>query len=283
MRALLCLLALLLVALAVAPGAASAAGPCAQEPPSGDVPLAITSGGLRRTAILHVPPVAHRGQALPLVVALHGAGGTGERMEEYSGFDIVADGENFAVLYPDAAGPHPVWNYTGTTDVDFMRDLVTYVKQQICVRATRVYATGISNGGSLAARLGCAMSGTFAAVAPVAGSYAHQPACTPQRPVSVLEIHGTADASVPYSTVFPYLNGWVGRDGCSNTPRQELLDSATRRFDWGGCSGGARVAHIRIRGGIHQWPGGRPSTASTIAAEWDVWRFFRRLRLAPKS
>jgi polyhydroxybutyrate depolymerase len=262
---------------------AAVPGPCAAEPPSGDVEMTISSGGLQRSAILHVPPVAHRGERLPLVVALHGAGGTGERMEQYSGLDVVADGDDFAVVYPNAVAPHPFWNYTGTTDLEFIRALVQTVKQQICVRARKVYATGISNGGSMAARLGCAMSDTFAAVAPVAGSYARQPPCAPDRAVSVLEIHGTVDASVPYSTALPWVRGWVARDGCAKTAKATALDPATRRFDWSGCAGGARVAHIRIRGGVHQWPGGSPSTASTISAEWDVWRFFRGLKLAPVS
>jgi polyhydroxybutyrate depolymerase len=264
---------------------AHAASPCAQEPPSGDVSLTLKSGGLTRHAILHVPPVAHAGQKLPLVVALHGAGGTGLRMEEYSGLDVVADGEDFAVVYPSTVRSHSFWNYTGSAsapdDLGFVNDLVMSLRQQLCVNVRREYATGISNGGSMATRLGCALPGVFAAVAPVAGGYSHQPPCKPDRPVSMLSIHGTVDASVPYSTAFPFVRAWAARDGCGRKPAVTRVDSNTRRLDWPGCRSRTRVAHIRIRGGIHQWPGGFPSTASTISAEWEVWRFFRGLRLAP--
>lgn len=279
-------LALCLTAVAmVAPAKAAAASPCTQEPPSGDLALRVKSGGLMRSALLHVPPIAQRGQRLALVVALHGAGGTGARMQSYSGLDVVADGEDFAVAYPSAVGPRPFWNYTEAAgrpdDVGFAGGLVRAIRRRICVGSRRVYATGISNGGSMAARLGCAMSGTFAAVAPVAGSYARQPPCEPDRPVSVLEIHGTRDASVPYPTVRPYLDGWVARDGCSPTPALSAIDTRTRRLRWSGCAAATRVEHIAVRGGVHQWPGGFPSSDSTISGEWEVWRFLRGLRLAP--
>jgi polyhydroxybutyrate depolymerase len=278
-------LALVVALLAASPSRGAAARPCAAEPPSGDVQLRLKSGGLNRHAVLHVPPSAHAGDRLPLVVALHGAGGTGEGMEAYSGLDVVADGEGFAVLYPDAVPPRPFWNYTqaagGPDDVGFIRDAVALTRQTICVPSPRVYATGISNGGSMAARLACVMSGTFAAVAPVAGSYSRQPSCAPDRPVSLLEVHGTSDASVPYSTVLPYVRGWAARDGCGPTPQRTKLDARTLRLDWGGCRSHARVAHIAVRGGIHQWPGGFPSTDSTFSGEWEVWRFLRAARLAP--
>ena len=100
--------------------------------------------------------------------------------------------------------------------------------------------------------------------------------------MSVLEIHGTRDASVPYSTVRAYLNGWVARDGCSKAPDPALsaIDTRTRRLTWSGCAAATRVEHIVVRGGVHQWPGGFPSSDSTFSAEWEVWRFLRGLRLA---
>ncbi len=188
------------------------------------------------------------------------------------------------MVYPNAGGPRPFWNYTGSpggsNDVRFMGDLVSTIRRQLCIAPRRIYATGISNGGSMAARLGCVMSGTFAAIAPVAGSYTRQPQCQPDRPVSVLEIHGRSDASVPYSTVRPYLNGWVARDSCSKTPASSPIDARTRRLTWSGCAAGTRVEHIVVRGGIHQWPGGFPSINSTFSAEWEVWDFLRGLRLS---
>src|SRR2546423_7062876 len=60
-----------------------AAAAC-QVPAGGTLRLALTSGGLARTAVLHVPQGAPAGRDLPLVLAFHGAGGTRARMEDYS-------------------------------------------------------------------------------------------------------------------------------------------------------------------------------------------------------
>jgi len=46
------------------------------------------------------------------VAVLHGAGGTGRKMEAYSGLNAVSDREGFAVVYPSALAPRPFWNYT---------------------------------------------------------------------------------------------------------------------------------------------------------------------------
>jgi polyhydroxybutyrate depolymerase len=276
------LVAASVVAARAAPERAATPTGCKTQPPSGDVPLTLQSGGLTREALLYVPPSARRGHHLPLVVALHGAGGTGPKMEAYSGLDPVADRYGFAVVYPSAVPPRPFWNYTEdpakADDVQFMSDLIVTLRARLCTDARRVYATGISNGGSMAARLACRMSDTFAAVAPVAGSYARQPACAPDRPVSLLEIHGTKDQAVPYPVVSPYMRAAAARNGCSPSPSQRVVAPRTRQFEWMGCAGGSRVAHIRVWNGVHQWPGGSPSIRSTISAQQVVWRFFSALR-----
>ena len=66
-----------------------------------------------------------------------------------------------------------------------------------CVDAARVFVTGVSNGGGPTARLACDLSGRLAGVASVAGGYRTLRPCTPERPLPVLEIHGTADAGLP--------------------------------------------------------------------------------------
>ena len=47
-------------------------------------------------------------------------------------------------------------------------------------------------------RLGCDMASTFAAIAPVAGGHVAHDLCQPDRPISVLVIHGTEDQVIPY-------------------------------------------------------------------------------------
>src|SRR4051812_476937 len=150
-------------------------------------------------ALLHVPPKA-RGP-LPLVVAFHGAGGTGDGFAKESGLSLSADRHGFAVLYPTAGSSRHSWSLNRAShpdDVARLRSLLALAVPQACADPRRLYATGVSNGGGFAARVACEMAGTFAAVAPVAGGYRSLDACPHDVRTSVLEIHGSADQIVPY-------------------------------------------------------------------------------------
>lgn len=259
--------------------------------------ITLTSGGRRRTALVHVPPGAAAGQRLPILLAFHGSRANGAFMAGYSGLSVVADGEGFLAVYPYAASGG--WNQSSTSptapdDVRFTSDLLDVLEDRWCVDARRVYATGVSAGGGMVARLGCQLSARIAAIAPVAGSFAGLPPCHPNRPVSVLEIHGASDGIVPYAgrgpkhlgSVPAFLAGWRARDGCSTRTTQRHIAPHTLQIDATRCSQGAAVRHIQILGGWHQYPGASPpdpGPRATISAAWQTWRFFagRRLAAAP--
>ena len=285
--------------LASSAGAASsaAADVCRQAPTPGSYRVQLNSGGLVRTAIVHVPPVA-AGRRLPVVLALHGAGQDGAFFEGYTGFSVLADAEGFLAVYPYATvrGPHPFWtindNKPGAADdVHFISDLLDEVEGTQCVDASRIYATGVSNGAGMVARLACQLSTRIAAIAPVAGGYSSQPTCHPVRPVSVLEVHGTSDGAVPYGghrpggagAVMPFVRAWAARDVCRHPPRVRRVAPRVLRLDWTRCAHGSAVAHLEIFGGGHQLPGALPpdrGQASTISTVWEVWSFLRGRALA---
>jgi polyhydroxybutyrate depolymerase len=270
---------------------ARAAQACERALPVGSAPITIRSGGLDRTAIVHVPaglPAA----PVALVLVLHGAGQQGADFEADTGFSTIADAERFVAVYPDArpgAGGRPFWNINdretaAADDVGFLRDLLATVAAQACTDPARVFATGMSNGGSMTARIGCELSDELAAIAPISGGYGSQPACTPIHPVSVLEVHGTLDGVVPYAgkaggsgAVMPYLDRWAAWDACRTRPSSHLVAPRVMRLDWRGCAVGTAVSHLRIGGGVHQVPGGsppEPGPASPLSAPLLIWRFF---------
>jgi polyhydroxybutyrate depolymerase len=277
-------------------GARAASG-CTTAPAPGSHLLALTVDGTQRTALVHVPPGTPAGRRLPLVLALHGFGGSGLRMEPYSGFSAVANSDGFLVAYPSSAGRY--WNSTAAPglpkDARFIAELIDLLEQTQCVDSRRVFATGVSNGGSMVALAGCELSSRIAAIAPVAGDYSHQPACRPAQPLSVLEIHGTADQVVPYfgtralrtaDGLPPFVNGWVTRDQCTAAPRVGPLAVRATLFEVGGCAGGVRVEHIRISGGRHQWPGASPpdpGPPSTFCGACVIWRFFSSLPVGART
>jgi polyhydroxybutyrate depolymerase len=231
---------------------------------------------------------------LPLVVAFHGARGDGDGFAIESGLSRSADRHGFAVLYPTAAWSRHFWSLNHSAvpdDVPRLRALLPRAERRACVNPRRVYATGVSNGGGFAARVGCEMSDTFAAVAPVAGGYSSLDDCPDGTRTSVLEIHGSADQIVPYEGRGPerdgdvreYVSGWARRDGCDAHPRITHPRRYVTRVVHRHCDPGYAVVHFRLEGTDHGWPGAAPPwphhhPARVLAREM-VWRFFKARRL----
>jgi polyhydroxybutyrate depolymerase len=246
------------------------------------------------TALLHVP--AHARGPLPLVLAFHGAHGNGPGFARESGLSRTADRHGFAVLYPTAAARDRMWSlgaHARPDDIPLVEALLARAAPLACTDARRIYATGVSNGGGFAARVGCELAGTVAAIAPVAGGYRSLDPCPRGRRTSVLEIHGSADQVVPYGgrppdragAVQAYVGGWVGRDGCDPEPRQRRMQKHVTRFIHTGCAPGLAVEHLRLGGTTHGWPGARPPwpsrNPSGLAANEPVWAFFAAHPLVP--
>jgi polyhydroxybutyrate depolymerase len=243
-------------------------------------------------ALLHVPPKPRA--PLALVLAFHGAGGSGPGFAAESHLSKTADKYGFAVLYPTAGSYRHFWSLNASMrpdDVARVKALLPQAMQQACADPSRIYATGVSNGGGFAARIGCELAGTVAAVAPVAGGYRALDPCPDGRRTSILEIHGTSDTIVPYAgrppdgagAVLGFLAGWVRRDGCqakSVTTRQE---KGVVRFTHPGCAPGYAVEHLRLTGTDHGWPGADPPwpkhNPSQLEANEEVWAFFSAHRL----
>jgi polyhydroxybutyrate depolymerase len=298
-RAVLALPAVFALALAFAVAgparAAATAGSCAAAPVPGTYGIGVSSGGLQRSALVHVPPGLSAGTPAPLLLALHGAYGSGAGMESYSGFSNLADTDDFIVAYPSAAGHF--WNISGAAsqpnDVAFISALITKLEASLCIDSTRVFTTGVSNGAGMVALLGCDLSTRLAGIATVAGEYDKLPACHLRRPMPLLEIHGTSDQIAPYrgrsgqatvDGVPPFVGAWALRDGCMGLPANAHIATRTVMFRWRKCSGAATVEHIRIIAGRHQWPGASPpdpGPAATICASCTIWNFFSTLALKP--
>jgi polyhydroxybutyrate depolymerase len=242
--------------------------------------------------MLYVPAKARA--PVPLIVAFHGAQGTGDGFADESGLSLSADRHGFAVLYPTAGSSRRFWSLNRASqpdDVARLRALLPQAERRACADPKRLYATGVSNGGGFAARVGCEMADTFAAVAPVAGGYSSLDPCPDGTRTSVLEIHGSADQIVPYEgrgadragDVRRYVSEWAHRDGCDAVPK---ITHPARYVTWvvhRHCAAGYAVSHVRLEGTDHGWPGAKPPwprhhPAGVLARE-IVWRFFADKRL----
>ena len=285
------------------PGSSSSLQTVPTQPPvtcktprhtSGDTTETISSGGLKRTFLVHLAS-SYGKQPQALVLLYHGYSWTSHIMEQNTAMDKEADKAGFVLVYPQGVDSPPSWNagvgaYGPTGDADdiqFTRDMLQSIEQNYCVDTHRVYVSGFSLGGGMAYRLACTLSDKLAAVATVSGAYYPTPeGCHPTRPLPILEIHGFADPLAPYAgnantrmgAVQSYLNGWLGRNQCSGEPETFFQQGDVTGLQWTKCARGIIVRHYRISDGLHTWPGS-PGTTHVIDANVVIWSFFSKFSL----
>jgi polyhydroxybutyrate depolymerase len=269
-------------------------------------------GGLTRTYLVHLPLSYDARKRWPLVLALHGGGGAGPGTQRLTHLGEIADRRGFIVVYPD--GIRRGWadgrsttaaERSGVDDVGFISALLDKLAGEYSIDSARVYATGISNGGFMAQRLACELSGRVAAVASVAATVGEGLAarCKPSRRVPVMMIHGTEDPLVPWAggevkvgargrilSVNATVRKWASLDGCASTPivteseKRSADGMHVRREVFPGCKDGAEVVLYAIEGGGHTWSGGLQylperiigKTSREIDAGEVIWEFFSR-------
>jgi polyhydroxybutyrate depolymerase len=240
----------------------------------------VASGGLMRTYSLFVPDNPDR-HALPLLIVLHGANGSGAGMRSATGLDGLAAQRGFVVVYPDgvgswASGLGTVADLAGVDDVAFIRTLITHLAANLPIDRNRVHVAGFSDGGTMSYRLGCALTDQLASITAVASGVPifEELYGTPSQPLAAQMIGGTEDSIFPWQNVRETARLWALLNGCSTTETETLPDSpaddiVVHRTLLGGCQHDASVQLYIIEGMGHTWPGATwdPSIVSFSASE----------------
>jgi polyhydroxybutyrate depolymerase len=288
---------------------------------AGDHEITLRYEGRRRTYLVHVPPGV---QAAPMaaVLAFHGGGGNAAGFQRYAELDRIADRERFLVVYPNGTGPLPnrllTWNAgdgccgyalkNRVDDVGFAVAVIADLERLAPIDRKRIYATGHSNGAILSHRLAAERAGFVAAIAPVAGALDIS-TFAPSRAVPVLQIHSVEDPRALYAgglgppfpgtdnrvfhqSVQAGLDRWIAANGCSTRADTAEVKRGTAQTAtlllWRSCRGGAEVAHWKLTGSGHGWPGESPPPGgeavsgpqtTLIRAADEVWKFVSRFRL----
>ncbi|HEX6810753.1 MAG TPA: alpha/beta fold hydrolase [Planctomycetota bacterium] len=249
--------------------------------------VSLEHGGRERRYHLHVPPEAEGALGLPLLVVLHGGGGSGEQAREATHLADLGVRDGFAVVFPDGTGPLKgrllTWNsggipvYASEHDVDdtaFLRAVVADVQKRVAIDPSRVFAVGHSNGGMMCHRLAREAADVFTGIAVVAGAMNFTTADATS-PIAALLVHGSADEHVNYEGGAPRSS--TGRAGDrSDASVKDAIDYYLARNDLRGYPETQREGKVRIdsyatgkdgapakaplrvitlEGGGHSWPG----------------------------
>ena len=286
------------------------------DKPSEQKTVNLTVDGNARSFIVYLPTGYNNAGKMPMIFAIHGGSGTPEGMINIANFKTIADRDKVVLVYP--AGIQNNWNdgrpttpnQLGINDVSFFNQMCDYMITNNSVDGTKIYATGISNGGFMSSRLGCELSIRIAAIAVDAATIEATTiatSCNPGRPVPAIYIHGTTDPLVPFTggqmtaggtaggTILSHyqaIDKWVTINGCNTTPTlTDLPDIANdgttikQRVYSGGTNGSEVVSYVVLNGG-HTWPQGYQylneaiigKTSQDMNACEVIWTFFKRFK-----
>ncbi len=306
------LLVLAIVALSVACGAAPARDTAHVPVTPGDHEYQLTVGATARRYTVHVPPGYDGRTAVPVVMMLHGGGGTSRAAATETAWDAKADQAGFLAVFPDALPPDPakrssfarnpqLWNdgserfYAGQNavdDVGFLNAVLDDASVRFAVDARRVFVTGFSNGASMTFRFAAEASARLAAIAPVAGACWIEPQGL-EHAVPMLYITGTADPlNLIEGGVPKLLNGgsdtvrakakppvrdsilkWVRASGCPEKPVRVSEVNGVRTETHGPGRDGTEVVYTTVEDLGHTWAGGR-----SLLPQFLVGRTSSRIR-----
>jgi polyhydroxybutyrate depolymerase len=250
-----------------------------------------------------VPDSYDGGAAVPFFILLHGYTASGLEQDLYFHMTDLAQAKGFLLATPDGLLDtlgNRFWNATdaccGTTnmkpdDVGYLTAIMDQVRLKYRVDPQRVYFVGHSNGGFMSHRMACERADRIAGIVSLAGAQWEDVSnCRPDDKVSVLQVHGTLDAVIPYDGGTAYapfpgawttVGDWATLNGCGTTtssggPNLDLdtvlIGAETDRTKYDGCPPGGAVELWTIEGGTH---------VPTFSSEWGP-DFYDWLMAHPK-
>jgi len=250
----------------------------------------------RGPVTVHRPSAVPAGTQMPLLVLLHGYTATSGFTNWWMALSDHVDDRQFQLALPDGEEDlfgFQAWNATDyccgwprRDDHGYLNDLLDLIESGGEVDPKQIYFVGHSNGGFMSYRMACDSAHRIAAIARLAGATFDDPAdCSPSEPVSVLQIHGTADDTILfgggcdlgqcYPSVRDTVGMWADYNACSTSPVRgpdldiiaNLSGPETRSMSMETCDAGGDVA-AWLNHGVHT-----PNLNSHFAPEVLDWLF----------
>lgn len=250
-------------------------------------------GSYTRSFIVHTPPNYDPNNGpLPLLFVLHGYTGEAPVIRNYSGFDSIADEENFIVVY--VQGVTDVTNTTGwnvnvvstfndVDDVGLFAALIKHFKGNYNIANDKIFSTGMSLGGFMSYRLACELD-EINSIGSVTGSMAVYYNCVPPNQKSIIHFHGTSDTVVPYNgnawsyNVENAHSFWVNYNNCQNQSEVTVPDFngdgvySTQLISYN-CDGSREVILYTMQNEGHTWF--KKEWGHDIDTSRLIWEFFK--------
>lgn len=266
-------------------------------------------------------PSGYTGQPLPLIVMLHGCTQHPDDFAAGTGMNAVAEDNNCFVVYPGqtkTANGSNCWNWFNAGDQrrdcgepSIIADITREVMREYRIDAGRVYVTGLSAGGAMAAVMGATYPDLYAAIGIHSGipyavahdmpsafaamksrklkASARKTGCKAAAPfghtMPVIVFHGDRDATVDPSNGGLALAQCVPADAGAGTDAKSKVEKGTvpngrtyTRTILQDAQGKAVAESWIVHGAGHAWSGGSSKGSYTDPkgpdATREMLRFF---------
>jgi hypothetical protein len=157
-------------------GAGSKSTGCGKTRALQDGNHTLQSGGAERSYIMHAPADYDNTKPYRLILGFHGATGkAGDIAPGYFGLRELS-GSSTIFAAPSAVGG--IWD--GAKDTAMVKDLLTQLKDGLCIDTSRIDIEGFSQGGAMVWTLACGVPDTFkVAIVHSGGGLAMPNSCKP--------------------------------------------------------------------------------------------------------
>ncbi len=254
---------------------------------------------VRRTYLVHVPRTYDGATRVPVLVVLHGGGGSAEFGYRVHGWTDLSERRGCLVVFPEATAEDPtqpaavrenprIWNdgsrrsavaRRNVDDIGYLAAVLDEVQATFAVDSDRIFVTGFSNGASMSFRVGIELADRVAAIAPVSGHLCLENP-RPARPLSMLYMIGLADPINPFAggaTISPWgsrrvkppvmdsIGTWVRLIQASDEPELLRDSDGVRQVRFGPGETGCEVQLHTIEGQGHEWAGAQRTLPRVIS------------------
>ena len=226
---------------------------------------------IARTYYVSYPDNVEDQESVPLIINMHGYGGSASSQRLYSEMDDFAHQLGIAVVYPQGIvnsigytswNIGTFWDFSNLDDVGFIDAMIEKISNDFNIDQDRIYACGMSNGGYMSYELACELENKITAFGSVAGNFMlnSDQNCDSEREIPIIHFHGTNDPTVDYFppsfdqalTVEQSIEYWNGYNNF-NLESSESLNSYVEVYKYFNDFSQAEFVHYKVNGGQHEW------------------------------
>jgi len=242
----------------------------------------LTVNAKPRWYLLKTPTSYNPTHPYRLIFTLHAMGGSPTLVADGQGGYLPWYGlpalvnDDVGAIYVAPNGLDKGWANKEGEDVSLIGDILTEVKENLCVDENLVFSVGFSYGASMSTALACAKAKDFRAVAAQSGGLMR--GCVGgEQPIAFYGQHGV-DGDLNITAARGIRDRFIKNNGCTveEFVSPKVGSGTHTKVEYKGCKEGFPVTWVEYDGGHTPQPKDKGANATYSAVE--VWKFFGQFK-----